>query len=201
MNSSIDSTIDKIFCQLDITDMTLIRLILNQDYLLSIIKAFDDAIKFHANNREFFFTFKAIPLKQEKVYNAIQILSLRKAYEEKRVSKDLMYYYIIEGSNKKIIKLDIIDRVFLILYITKYSYLKIYDSLNKARSYRKDVKTFEFNYKASIELFGEIENKIYTDKYLLLLYETSHHPIFKSRYKELTYLELPYLLKKIIKDC
>ena len=55
MNSSIDSTIDKIFCQLDITDMTLIRLILNQDYLLSIIKAFDDAIKFHANNKNSFY--------------------------------------------------------------------------------------------------------------------------------------------------
>lgn len=196
MSTSIEQTIDKIFCQLDITDISLIRLMLNQDYLLGIVKAFDDAIQFHASNKDFFYTFKALPIKQEKVYNALQILSLRKAYEERRVSKDLNYYYIIEDNNRRIIKLDLIDRIFVVFYISKYSYLKIYDAIHRARSYRKDVKTFEFNYKPSSELYGELDNKVYSDKYLLLLHETAHHPIFVKKFRELLYIQIPYLLKK-----
>jgi len=196
MSSSIEQTIDKIFCKLDITDISLIRLILNQEYLLGIVKAFDDAIQFHASNKDFFYTFKALPIKQEKVYNAHQILSLRKAYEERRVSKDLMYYYIIEDNNRRIIKLDLIDRIFVVFYISKCSYLKIYDAINRARSYRKDVKTFEFNYKPSIELYGDLGNKVYSAKYLLLLHETSHHPIFIKKFRKLLYIQIPYLLKK-----
>jgi hypothetical protein len=195
MSSSIEKTIDKIFCKLDITDISLIRLMLNQHYLMGIVKAFDNAIQFHANNKDFFYTFKALPIKQEKVYNAHQILSLRKAYEEKRVSKDLMYYFIIENNNRRVIKLDLIDQLFLVFYISKYSYLKIYDAINMARTYRMDVKTFEFTYKPSVELYGELDNKVYSDKYLLLLYETSHHPIFISKFKELIYIRLPHLLK------
>lgn len=195
MSTSIEQTIDKIFCQLDITDISLIRLILNQEYLLSIVKAFDDAIQFHANNKDYFYTFKALPIKQEKVYNAHQILSLRKAYEDKRVSKDLMYYYIIEDNNRKILRLDIIDQIFLVFYISKYSYLNVYDAINRARTYRKEVKTFEYNYKPSSELYGKLDNKVYSDKYLLLLYETAHHPTFILKFKELIYIQLPYLLK------
>ena len=82
--------------------------------------------------------------------------------------EDLNYYYIIEDNNRRIIKLDLIDRIFVVFYISKYSYLKIYDAIHRARSYRKDVKTFEFNYKPSSELYGELDNKVYSDKYLLL---------------------------------
>lgn len=195
MNSTTEQVIEKIFCQLDITDISLIRIILNQDYLLGIIKAFDNAIHFHAQNKDFFYTFKALPIKEEKIYNAHQLLNLRRAYEEKRVSKDLMYYYSIENERQQIIRLDIIDQILLIFYIAKYNYLKIYDAIQRARSYRKDVKTFEFNYKPSVELYGDIESKIYTDKYLLLLYETSYHPLFIKKFNELLRLQIPHILK------
>ena len=184
MNSTTEQVIEKIFCQLDITDISLIRIILNQEYLLGIIKAFDNAIHFHAQNKDFFYTFKALPINEEKTYNAHQLLNLRRAYEEKRVSKDLMYYYSIDNENRKIIKLDIIDQILLIFY-----------AIQRARSYRKDVKTFEFNYKPSIELYGHIDSKIYTDKYLLLLYETSYHPLFIKKFNELLHLQIPFILK------
>jgi hypothetical protein len=61
MNSSIDSTIDKIFSTLDKTDFALIRLLLHRNYFMNIIDGFTNAIKIREENKDYYFSFKALP--------------------------------------------------------------------------------------------------------------------------------------------
>ena len=111
------STIEKIFTQLDKTDFAVIRLILHRQYLTNLCNAFSSAITTRSNNKDYYFAFKAKPFNLEKTYTGFQLISLQKAFENKRISNNLQYYYIIENNNKKIIKLDYIDQLLIIYFI------------------------------------------------------------------------------------
>ena len=37
------------------------------------------------------------------------------------------------------------------------------------------------NFSSSIKKWVELDNKVYSDKYLLLLHETAHHPLFLKK--------------------
>jgi hypothetical protein len=191
-----ESTIDKIIDDIDITDLTLIQILSNQQYLENIINAFSNSIIYHSQNKDYYFSFKAYCINAEKTYSSTQLLSLQKAYEEKRISHDLSYYYIIINSKKKNIYLNQLDKILLIFYISREYYKNIYEAVSKARIYRSNVKIFSYTYKPSYELFGSINPKKYDSNKLLLLNEISNTEIFKNKYKNLTNLQIPYILKK-----
>ena len=199
MNSSIDSTIDKIFSTLDKTDFALIRLLLHRNYFMNIIDGFANAIKIRAENKDYYFSFKALPFSLEKIYTAHQLINLQKAFNERRISKDLNYYIIKNNENEtynKLVKLDYIDQILIIYFVSKYSYLKLYNSIDKARLYKKEVKNFNYVFIPPNEIFGELKQKNYNENSLLLLYELANNPLFQKKYIELTKLPTPYILKE-----
>ena len=195
---NIISTIEKIFTQLDNTDFAVIRLILHRKYLTNLCNAFSSAITNRSNNKEYYFSFKALPFNLEKIYTGFQLISLQKAFENKQISSDLQYYYIIENNNKKIIKLDYIDQLLLIYFISKYSYLKLYNAIDTAKIYKSNVKTFQYTFVPSKEIFGNLESKSYNENYLLLLEELANNRVFKIKYSELTKLPTSYLLNNSV---
>lgn len=195
-----DSKVDNIIDKLDVTDLTLVQLLYNQNYLENIVKAFDNSILYYSQNKDFFFNFKCYVLNTDKTYSAGQLLSLIKAYNEKRISHDLSYYFIKISGNNKQINLDMVDKSLLILYISKYSYLKLYKMLEKARLYRSNVGNFNFTYTAPLELFGDIPKKSYDAANILILAEMANSKMFNLKYNKLGLLQVPYLLKKVINN-
>ena len=177
MNSSIDSTIDKIFSTLDKTDFALIRLLLHRNYFMNIIDGFTNAIKIRAENKDYYFSFKALPFSLEKIYTAHQLINLQKAFNERRISKDLNYYIIKNNENEtynKLVKLDYIDQILIIYFISKYSY----NSIDKARLYKKEVKIL-IMYSCHQMKFWRLKQN-YNENSLLLLYELEIIHYFKN---------------------
>ena len=198
--TNIISTIEKIFTQLDKTDFAVIRLILHRQYLTNLCNAFSSAITTRSNNKDYYFAFKAKPFNLEKTYTGFQLISLQKAFENKRISNNLQYYYIIENNNKKIIKLDYIDQLLIIYFISKNSYLKLYNAIDTAKIYKSNVKTYRYTFNPSKEIFGDLKSKSYNENSLLLLEEVANNKLFQSKYNELTKMSTPHLLNSIISE-
>lgn len=195
-----NATIGNIINNLDVVDLTLLQILANRAYLEDIIKGFDDAILYRADNKEYYYNFiPRYPTLRSKKYTSFQLINLRNAYEKRRIVENMNYYLNKEG---KPILLDLTDKILLILYITKYSYLKIFKAINNARLYRSDVKIFHFTYTPPIEVFGKIKKKIYESNYLLLLNDLATTQSFTKRYKNFVCLPMPHILnkKKVLKQ-
>ena len=198
--TNIISTIEKIFTQLDKTDFAVIRLILHREYLTNLCNAFSSAITTRANNKDFYFSFKAMPFNLEKTYTCFQLISLQKAFENKRISSNLQYYYTLEDNNRKVIKLDYIDQLLVIYFISKYSYLKLYNAIDTARIYKSNVKTYQYTFNPPKEIFGDLESKSYNENSLLLLEEITNNRLFQTKYNELTKMPTPYILNTAVSE-